>query len=567
MRTQKMRFVSALLVVAMMFVMMPVSAFAADATEYTSGDYRYILNDDGTATISGYNGTEDKLAADNYIVKIPEEFVDEQNVHHVVTMIGKAAFNPVDRGDLPWHNSVCNNIKEVVIPESVTKIGPCAFFSCANLTTVNIPDATTNIDWWGFYFCTNLETVKISKHSHLLTIASNVFSQCKNLKSIYIPDSVTEIQWSAFEGSDQLTEIKIPENVTKIYERAFKGCTKLEEITIPSSVKEIGDNAFANSGLTKIKYTGTQEQWSELVSNSSGTGNNKLTDETVKHEYAHTVTFNNGEAANEQTVVVPYAETVTAPDAKVKGYRIVGYYADPAYNTKFNFDTKITEDTTIYVKWEKIPDHQLTVAGGTFTVKDETVETKTEDDTLMADIPEGAEVTVTFNKDADSNLTFDGWKIEGLVDAENYTNKEEFTFTMPENGVTIKAQTKAKAAAPAEDDSWDTATVVTGVVLGTGTAILAYHIGTELYAEQVLGEGVAVPKTREDVALKAWELAGKPAVELNGEPLSEAAQAEKWAVESGLMQNDANGNFNGAKKMNKLKALRVLDNAKKLNAQ
>ena len=70
--------------------------------------------------------------------------------------------------------------------------------------------------------------------------------------------------------------------------------------------------------------------------------------------------------------------------------------------------------------------------------------------------------------------------------------------------------------------------------------------------------------TREDVALKAWELAGKPAVELNGEPLSEAAQAEKWAVESGLMQNDAEGSFNGAKKMNKLKALRVLDAAKKL---
>ena len=109
----------------------------------------------------------------------------------------------------------------------------------------------------------------------------------------------------------------------------------------------------------------------------------------------------------------------------------------------------------------------------------------------------------------------------------------------------------------------DAATVVTGVVLGTGTAILAYHIGTEVYAEQVLGKGVAIPRTREEVALKAWELAGKPAVELNGEPLSEAAQAEKWAVESGLMQN-VDGSFNGSKKMSKLKALRTLDAAKKL---
>ena len=153
------------------------------------------------------------------------------------------------------------------------------------------------------------------------------------------------------------------------------------------------------------------------------------------------------------------------------------------------------------------------------------------------------------------------WKIEGLVDAENDTNKEEFNFTMPKNGVTIAAQTKA--AAPAEDDSLDAATVVTGVVLGTGTAILAYHIGIEVYAEQVLGKGVAIPRTREEVALKAWELAGKPAVELNGEPLSEAAQAEKWAVESGLMQN-VDGRFNGSHKMSKLKALRTLDAAKKL---
>ena len=114
----------------------------------------------------------------------------------------------------------------------------------------------------------------------------------------------------------------------------------------------------------------------------------------------------------------------------------------------------------------------------------------------------------------------------------------------------------------------DAATVVTGVAIGAGAAVLTYHIGTELYAEQVLGKGVAVPKTREDVALKAWELAGKPAVALSesGEPLSEAAQAEKWAVESGLMQN-VDGSFNGAKKMNKLKALRVLDAAKKLGAQ
>ena len=186
-----------------------------------------------------------------------------------------------------------------------------------------------------------------------------------------------------------------------------------------------------------------------------------------------------------------------------------------------------------------------------------------------AKVPVGAEVTVTFEPDADSDLVLNGWNVtpETLTDTNGKLVKDitadTFTFVMPETdeGVTIAAQTKA--AAPAEDDSLDAAAVVTGVVLGTGTAILAYHIGTEVYAEQVLGKGVAIPRTREEVALKAWELAGKPAVELNGEPLSEAAQAEKWAVESGLMQN-VDGSFNGSKKMSKLKALRTLDAAKKL---
>ena len=205
----------------------------------------------------------------------------------------------------------------------------------------------------------------------------------------------------------------------------------------------------------------------------------------------------------------------------------------------------------------------LNLTGCTATLKDGTpVENG-------AKVPVGAEVTVTFEPDADSDLVLNGWNVtpETLTDTNGKLVKDitadTFTFKMPETdeGVTIAAQTKT--AAPAEDDSLDAATVVTGVVLGTGTAILAYHIGTEVYAEQVLGKGVAIPRTREEVALKAWELAGKPAVELNGEPLSEAAQAEKWAVESGLMQN-VDGSFNGSKKMSKLKALRTLDAAKKL---
>ena len=192
-------------------------------------------------------------------------------------------------------------------------------------------------------------------------------------------------------------------------------------------------------------------------------------------------------------------------------------------------------------------------------------------------VPEGTKVTLTAAEDP-VGQHFDHWEL--LQDDEDKTaellgefseedrKEKTVSFAMPKYDLTAKAvfASDSVPAADTEDDSWDAATVITGVAIGAGAAVLTYHIGTELYAEQVLGKGVAVPKTREDVALKAWELAGKPAAELNGEPLSEAAQAEKWAVESGLMQN-VDGSFNGAKKMSKLKALRVLDSAKKMNAQ
>ena len=174
------------------------------------------------------------------------------------------------------------------------------------------------------------------------------------------------------------------------------------------------------------------------------------------------------------------------------------------------------------------------------------------------EVAEGKTVTLKLAANVDQ-MKFGGFVLDPQQDSLKKVDDTTATFTMPDVPVTVTVQLNAEDS----DGGVDALTVVAGVAVGAGTAVLAYHIGTEVYAEQVLGKGVAVPKTRTDVALKAWELAGKPAVAV-GEPLSEAAQAEKWAVESGLMQNDAQGSFNGQKKMNKLAALRTLDAAKKL---
>ena len=234
---------------------------------------------------------------------------------------------------------------------------------------------------------------------------------------------------------------------------------------------------------------------------------------------------------------------------------------DVTYNTPGNYDLIVmfndgagkpvcSDTATIQVTTTKSKS-KLTFTDCTATVDGKEIASGDE-------VAEGKTVTLKLAANVDQ-MKFGGFVLDPQQDSLTKVDDTTAKFTMPDVPVTVTVQLNAEDS----DGGVDALTVVAGVAVGAGTAVLAYHIGTEVYAEQVLGKGVAVPKTRADVALKAWELAGKPAVAV-GEPLSEAAQAEKWAVESGLMQNDAQGSFNGQKKMNKLAALRTLDAAKKL---
>ncbi len=121
---------------------------------------------------------------------------------------------------------------EVVIPDSVTKIGAYAFQDCTSLTSVTIPDSVT-------------------------LIGESAFDGCTSLTSITIPDSVTKIGSWAFWDCTSLTSITIPDSVTLIGESAFSGCTSLTSITIPDSVTKIGEFAFDGcTSLTSVNYKG-----------------------------------------------------------------------------------------------------------------------------------------------------------------------------------------------------------------------------------------------------------------------------------------------------------------------
>ena len=155
------------------------------------------------------------------------------------------------------------NIKELIIPDCVTKIEDYAFESCINLTTVTIPTSVTDMGRYTFSRCDKLsvatlpaEQVDNIPKENLTTVVINggttiydysgAFYNCKNLVSVTISDSVTSIGAGAFSGCENLTTIRLPSNITEISSNTFRECQTLKSITIPESVTKIGDGAFSD---------------------------------------------------------------------------------------------------------------------------------------------------------------------------------------------------------------------------------------------------------------------------------------------------------------------------------
>ena len=140
-----------------------------------------------------------------------------------VTSIGEYAFTG------------CDGLTSVTIGSGVTSIGECAFTGCSGLTSVHISDiaAWCNIDFAGLdsnpfsyahHLYLNGEEVKdLVIPNSVTSIGNKAFSSCTGLTSVTIGNSVKSIGYEAFEYCTGLISVTIGNSVTSIGRYAFEG--------------------------------------------------------------------------------------------------------------------------------------------------------------------------------------------------------------------------------------------------------------------------------------------------------------------------------------------------------
>lgn len=147
------------------------------------------------------------------------------------------------RGVLRVKQGALREMQELVVPDGTEIIN---FFGQApNLKRVVIPDSVLKIGYEAFRRCHNLESVEFSENSQLMEIAGLAFFGT-GIKSISLPRRLQLIGSEAFSSCDDLTEVSIPPHVRVIGDEAFYACRGLKSVTFEagSQLKSIGKWAF-----------------------------------------------------------------------------------------------------------------------------------------------------------------------------------------------------------------------------------------------------------------------------------------------------------------------------------
>lgn len=142
-----------------------------------------------------------------------------------------------DGVEIIGHFAFCNyELKSVLFPQTLTRIGNHAFDGCEKLTKVVLPNSVTQLGDRSFAYC-EINELTLSNSLKVIPIGCFVTN---DLENIDIPISIKRIEKCAFHGNF-IKEVRLPEGVESIGSDAFR---IPGYVNFPSTMREISKNFF-----------------------------------------------------------------------------------------------------------------------------------------------------------------------------------------------------------------------------------------------------------------------------------------------------------------------------------
>ena len=484
----------------------------------------------------------------------------------------------------------CTNLESVTLSEGIREIGTEAF-KRTNLKSLNIPKSVKKLGHDILYNCFHVAYITIEAPSQLEETfegSNGVFQPSCNT-NVYCEPRLERLLWhfNGHEGFITTVDVTLVDgdksekkkidygaDIAALGTPTKQGYTFTGWYTDADCKTRYPDaQLFTNiNGITL--YAGWKFDPNALVCHSLTVTGGTVTVKYDDSDVTNTLTVTPDEATGKKTYDVPDGAKVTVtldktavPNGKVFDGWSTGNLSLPtgqdykAENITFTMNSDVdiaaqyrdaatdhTHDTAVC--------HPLTLKDGVITSvivpgkngadpEDITeIVKKNANEDGSFNVPEGATVSVAFDKDAfaDSGLKFGHWDITGLDDPNAYQNKESFDFVMPAKGVTLKAMTQD---ASIEDDEPD---IVGPIVIGTTVVVGGAVLGYQAYSlgAEFAGKLMALPyfpSNRSALAMMLWEDAGKPMPESEllypdveqEEQDMDLQHAARWAMENELI--------------------------------
>ena len=230
--------------------------FAIGVSAENIGGIEYTLNSaNKTATFAASNRTDCTLTR----VIIPETVKGSDGETYTVTAIADRSIGHQDQGE---GNSY---IEYLYIPKTVTSIGAQLARNCDNLKEVKIDASVTKLSAGDFWSCNALEVLDLSGMKNLTTL-DQITSATPNLKTVKLPSSLKTIGGKAFQSCGSLTSIVLPSGLTTIGSNTFQS-TKIQTLVLPATLTSVGGAAFHSiSTVQTLVFANTSfDGWSTNV--------------------------------------------------------------------------------------------------------------------------------------------------------------------------------------------------------------------------------------------------------------------------------------------------------------